>query len=231
MSQKSTTRPPHWARPSHNFTTPRLILRSALPSDARPFTIVRNDPQNSPFGGVVDPDLSTEVQAQRLEAQKISTAAGRNAWLVVILKERSEEIPRISDIENLRVDDGFLIGMTGFNSFPVEGSDNGTGKYILVGDIGVLIDYRFARKGYALETLCAVVEYGFYELECGKITLETYSINAPFRGLMKAAKLEDIVVLRRIGDGPPDQEAYYEFDEQKWEDAKKEMVRDEKWPL
>ncbi|KAF7870264.1 hypothetical protein EAF04_004012 [Stromatinia cepivora] len=230
MSQESTARPPHWARPSHNFTTPHLILRSALSSDAHPFTLVRNDPQNSPFGGVVDPDLSTEVQAQRLEAQKISTAAGKNAWLVVILKD-SEELPRINDVEDLRVHDGFLIGMTGFNSFPMEKSVDDTGKDILLGDTGVLIDYRFARKGYAMETLCAVVEYGFHELRCGKITLATYAINAPFRGLMRAARLEDVMVLRSIGDGHPDQEAYYEFGQQKWETAKKEMVRDEKWPL
>lgn len=231
MSQKSTVQPPHWSRPSHNFTTPRLILRSALSSDAHPFTIIRNNPQNRPFGGVVDPDLSTEVQAQRLEAQKISTAAGKNAWLVVILKEDSEEISRSDNVKDLRVHDGFLIGMTGFNSFPVEKSNDGTGEDILIGDIGVLIDYRFARKGFALETLFAVVEFGFYELGCGKITLETYAINTPFRGLMKAARLEDVVVLRRIGDGPPDQEAYYEFGEQKWEAVKKEMVRDEKWLL
>ncbi|KAJ8067319.1 hypothetical protein OCU04_004672 [Sclerotinia nivalis] len=136
MSQESTARPPHWARPSHNFTTPRLILRSAFSSDARSFTTVRNDPKNSPFGGVVDPDLSIEVQAQRLEAQKISTAAGKNAWLVGILKD-SEELPTINDVEDLRVHDGFLIGMTGFNSFLMEKFDDGTGEDILIGDIGV----------------------------------------------------------------------------------------------
>jgi len=33
------------------------------------------------------------------------------------------------------------------------------------GTRGALIDYRFARKGYAVETMSAVIEYAFVELE------------------------------------------------------------------
>ncbi|TGO60190.1 hypothetical protein BOTNAR_0149g00140 [Botryotinia narcissicola] len=86
------------------------------------------------------------------------------------------------------------------------------GEDILVRDTGVLIDYRFARKGYSKEIVCAVVKYGLNELLCGETTLDAcFAINAPFQGLMKAVRLEDVVVLKRIGDGPPDKETHYEF--------------------
>jgi RimJ/RimL family protein N-acetyltransferase len=68
----------------------------------------------------------------------------------------------MGEVEALRVHDGLLIESTGFNSFPVEKNENG--EEVLVADIGCLIDYRFQRKGYALECLEKVIEYGFGEL-------------------------------------------------------------------
>jgi len=61
-----------------------------------------------------------------------------------------------------------------------------TYEHVWVGDAEVLIDYRSARKGYAKETLCTIVEYGFGELGCGKISLHTHAMNPLFRNLMKA---------------------------------------------
>ncbi|KAB8295056.1 hypothetical protein EYC80_006996 [Monilinia laxa] len=206
---------PHWARPSHKLQTPRLTLRSALPSDALPFALIH---------------LAVEVQAQRLEAQKISTAAGKNAFLVIILKA-SEELAEIDYVEDLRVHDGFLIGMTGFNSFSVGKSSDGADEDVLIGDTGVLVDYRFARRGFAMESLCAVVEYGFCDLGCGEISLDTLAINAPFRGLMDAVGLRDVVVLRSVGDGTLDEEAHYVFNVRKWETAKKGVMGNGKWTL
>jgi RimJ/RimL family protein N-acetyltransferase len=39
--------------------------------------------------------------------------------------------------------------------------------------VGCLIDWRFQRKGYALETLEAVIEYGFKEVGAKKMTADT----------------------------------------------------------
>jgi RimJ/RimL family protein N-acetyltransferase len=154
----ATPSPPAYARPFHTIRTPRLLIRSGIPSDALAVKTLRGDPRNSPFGGVVEADLPVSVQRQRLENQAASTAAGKNAWTVVILTNPSAADP---SVEELRVDEGVMIGNTGFNCFPLQPSLADPATQVVVGDTGVLVDYRFARKGYALEALSAVVEYGF----------------------------------------------------------------------
>lgn len=211
------TTPPSHARPSHTITTPRLILRSSLLSDAKPFSLIRSHPLNNPFGGVVNATLSEEEQREKLIAEAESTAAGKNAWVNVILKP-GEECP--TEAEELRVEDGILIGMSGFNSFPVE-------EGVLVGDTGALIDYRFARRGLAIEVLEAVFEYGFNELGCGKLSLETHSINGPFRALMKSMALGDI---EKPGTGKQESVVYL-FGREKWDEAKRTLKEKKKWYL
>jgi len=110
-----------------------------------------------------------------------STARGENAWLVVILSPPSSELLPDS-AEVLRADDGLLIGSTGFNVFKLETDEEGND--VLRTDIGCLIDWRFQRKGYALETLEAIIEYGFSKLKAKKITAGTNVENLPWRKLM-----------------------------------------------
>jgi RimJ/RimL family protein N-acetyltransferase len=184
MSAESN--PPSHARPTHHHTTPRLILRTARITDAPPFIAVSHDPLNSPFDGVVGATISPEVQAEKLSNQVGSTARGENAFFVVILNP-DQHIP--DGVEHLKVDDGYLIGMTGFNSFPREEWLVGKDEEILVGDTGVLIDHHFTRKGYAIEALEGVVELGFYDLGCGVMFLETNAINIPFRNMMASLGL------------------------------------------
>ena len=218
--------PPSHARPSHCLTTPRLILRSGIPSDAKAVCIVRSEPQNNPHGGVHEPDLSAEVQAQRIEAQKDSTAEGRNAWMQIILK------PELADhvVDDLVVEDGVLIGMTGFNSFPKETLGD---KEVLVGDTGAMIDYRYARMGYALEAMEAVFEYGFNELGCDMLSLDTFAVNVPWRRLMRTMGLECVEQVKKLGDGegPLGEEVGYKFDNNKWDEGKKGLRGAGKWYL
>jgi RimJ/RimL family protein N-acetyltransferase len=74
-----------------------------------------------------------------------------------------------------------LIGSTGFNEFKLETDEE---KAVLRTDVGCLIDWRFHRKGYALETLEAVIQYGFSELRAEKISADTNLENTPWRKLM-----------------------------------------------
>lgn len=119
------------------------------------------------------------------------------------------------------VHDGFLVGMGGFNSFPVE-------EGVLVGDTGVLIDHRFARRGLAVEALEAVIEYGFNELGCGKMSLETNAINEPFRALMTSMELGDVEA-PGSGDGDGGDSVIYVFGKEKFEEAKRNLKLRGKW--
>lgn len=220
----STTSPPAHARPFHTILTPRLIIRSCVPSDAVQIRTIRANPLNNPFGGVMSPDLPLSVQQKRLEAQQLSTARGENAWMVVILKD---EKGTDSSVDDLRVEEGIMIGNTGFNSFPMEPSLADPTKQTIVGDTGILVDYQFARKGYALEALSAVTEYGFVELGCGMMSLGTSAVNQPFRNLMRTMGM-GYGILK--GEGK-EEEAIYLFDREMWEGAKKNMKLHGKWYL
>ncbi len=202
-----TSPPPPHARPSHTLTTPRLTLRSALPSDAPAFTLLSSHALNNPFGGIVGATRSEEEQRASLAKQAASTARGENAWLVVILiPEEGQEVPE--DAESLRAHDRVLIGSTGFNTFKME--KGGGGEEMLVADIGALIDWRFQRRGYALETLEAVVEYGFSELGAKQITLETNALNLLFRGLMKQMGIT-VKTFNKAGRGDEGDTISYRF--------------------
>lgn len=122
---------------------------------------------------------SEDEQRENLSKQAGSTARGENAWLVVVLKP-SNPAPENTDV--LKVDDCQLIGSTGFNEFKFRKDEEG--KEILWTDVGCLIDWRFHRRGYALETLQAIFEYAFSELKAQKISAETNMENKPWRNLM-----------------------------------------------
>ncbi|KAE8442480.1 hypothetical protein EG329_003323 [Mollisiaceae sp. DMI_Dod_QoI] len=226
----TSSTPPSHARPSHHLITPRLILRSGHPhaaTDARPFSLVRSDPLNNPFGGVVNATLPEDEQRRLIEGQAISTAEGKNAFLNIILKRSSSfpspSIPYTPSLDALSVTDGLLIGMSGFNCFPTSPSGD------LIGDTGVLIDHRFARKGFAMEALEAVIEYGFNELGCGKMSLETNAVNEPFRALMRGMALGDV---EEKGTGGGEEESVvYVFGRERWEVAKSALKERGKWYL
>lgn len=170
---------PPWARPSHTLHTPRLLLRTALESDTVAFTRLFSDPKNNPFSGVRGHQKTEEEQRENLSKQAGSTARGENAWLVVILKPE-QPVPESAEI--LKVDDGLLIGSTGFNEFELAKNENG--EEFLRTDIGCLIDWRLHRKGYALETLEGIIEYAFAELMAKEISADTNLDNKPWRQLM-----------------------------------------------
>ena len=219
----TSSRPAH-ARPSHAIHTPRLLIRSAKVSDALAINILRTEPLNNPFGGVVDSELTLDVQRERIAAQATTTAEGKNAWTVAIIKDPK---PEDEAVEGLRVEEGILIGNTGFNAFSLKATLADPSKEAIEGDTGVLIDYRFTRQGYAIETLSAVVEYGFVELGCGMMRIETNFENKPWRGLMGTMGIGEGSV---CGEGK-EREVAYSFDKKEWESAKEHMKSNGKWYL
>jgi len=224
-----------YARSSHQVITPRIILRSARSCDAKPFVIMINDPLDSPYGREKGPDQTVEQQLELIEQCLITTAQGKNARMTIILKN---EYDTDSPTAAFEVDDGIVIGTTGFNSFKTEPSLSDPSKSAITGDIGAVIDHRYRRKGYAMEVLSALVEYGFNELGCGQISLSTDQTNLPWRALMKTMGLDKVEVLKRIvhsqakgESGKMVDEAIYRFDRTIWDDTKKNLVACGKWYL
>ncbi|KAJ3111422.1 hypothetical protein HK100_002695 [Physocladia obscura] len=218
--------PPAHARASHRFETPRLILRSTEVDDAEALTLVYGDPLNNPLGFVIDDKRSVAEHRASIEKQILSTARGENAWLVVILKPDQVGVSyKESDLQQLHVHDGFFIGCTGFNSFRI-GPDSAT----LTSDIGAVIHHLFRKRAMALETLQAVIEYGFSVLGVTVFTLETNARNVPFRALMERLG----VAVEQITEGGFGQEGdavNYQFGMDEWKVAKQNLIASNKWYL
>ncbi|PMD38587.1 hypothetical protein L207DRAFT_513130 [Hyaloscypha variabilis F] len=223
--------PPPWATPSHSISTPRLLLRTALPSDAPAFTRLFGEPLNNPFGGVVGNSRTEAEQLVNLTKQggpTGSTARGENAWLVVILPLNSaSDLPEGS--EQLKAEDGLLIGSAGFNEFKIEKDDKGND--FLRTDVGCLIDWRFQRKGYALETLEATIEYGFSVLKAKKITAGTNVENLPWRKLMDIMGIPDGTIKKDARPDGEGDELTYRFGEAEWAVAKEKLKSSGRWYL
>lgn len=141
--------------------------------------------------------------------------------MVIILKP---DQAALDTAELLRVNDGWLIGMSGYNSFPIKPIDGVDGY---VGDIGALVDHRFARRGYALEALESLIEHGFGEMRLSGIFLETNAGNEPFKGLMSMMELDDVHEYWSDDEGS----FTYAFGKEKWDAVKPILMKKNKWLL
>jgi len=226
--------------PSYRIETPRLIIRSGVPSDAPAQAALLSAPENHPF---TPPDSgAVEEHLGRLERWASKRAEGNFAFMVVTLR------------------DGTLVGFAGFNEFrwgdPLdpasydattavasEGEDTGgqeegggengaprvAGLKFLEADIGVLLDYRYWRKGYGREVVAAEVEYAFDVLGADHIDCDTQMENEPWRALVRSMGLgasESMRVAGRFGD-----DWVYRFGRPLWEEAKAGMKANGSWPL
>ena len=93
------------------------------------------------------------------------------------------------------------------------------------------LDLLTVALGLALETLEAVIEYGFDELGAQRITMDTNADNLPFRTLMQVMEIKEVDF--RIG-GRPDDEGdalSYKFGRKEWESSKKKLQSIGKWYL
>jgi RimJ/RimL family protein N-acetyltransferase len=134
-----------------------------------------------------------------------------------------------ANVTELIVKEGICIGNTGFNCFPLRPSLKGASKHVIMGDTGAMVDYRVARQGYALETQTAVIEYGFKELGCGMMSIDTAETNGPWRALMRTMGLGDGEL--EVHEGEMENEIHWKFDLDDWEKAKEHMKGNGKWLL
>ena len=174
-------KPPHH-RAEHLILTPRLEIRSARPGEGKAIYELLSAPANH-VHTEVEPGISPEVYEGRILKWRDSTASGKNAFMVVCLRQ---------DDAITQTPSGTVIGFGGFNSLPTEPmiESPGSSDLGLLGDIGILIDHRFWRRGFASEATIATIEYGFNELGVGAIWMDTKTTNEPLRKMMAFIGLE-----------------------------------------
>ncbi|KUI61186.1 putative N-acetyltransferase p20 [Cytospora mali] len=220
---------PAAAASGYTITSPRLTIRTAVPSDGEALVSFFTDPANFPWEA--ETDLTVEKVLPRIDRWAKATEEWKSAFVVVIERESDQ-----------------LIGFGGFNSLPytkplgsesiwtVAKQDGPEGGMVLVADIGMSIDHRYQRRGYAREAVCALVEYGFGTLGCVYVHMDTAKDNEPFRALMRDMGIGEVE-----GDGgeAPEGAAFcfasksynYVFERADWERVKDEMKKKSKWPL
>ncbi|GJC84342.1 hypothetical protein ColLi_07180 [Colletotrichum liriopes] len=208
-----------FARPAYEIKSPRLIVRSATDSDAKDFYNLMTNPENFPFE---EPEKNLTIERLRTRIGRFAefTAEGKNAFMVVVLQETNQ-----------------LIGYGGYNTFEsldtaeflTETTLSPGKKYMT--DVGIIIDHRYRRKGYALELVCALVEYARVELDCELFRAETGNDNKPWRALMQAVGLADFEG-RHKASYDADQDVWvWKFDSGHWGQAKAKMQAEGKWLL
>ncbi|KAI3390305.1 hypothetical protein diail_10309 [Diaporthe ilicicola] len=210
-----------------SITSPRLTVRTAVPSDGEALVAYFSDQANFPWPA--EKDLTVEKILPRIGKWASATAEGRSAFMVIVLRET-----------------GQLIGFGGFNSLPrteplgdkptwemTKGGGEGT---VLVADVGVSIHHHYQRKGYAREAVCAVLEYAFDKMGCAYAHLDTKKSNEPLRALMRGLGIKEVE-----GDGsePIEDAAFsfaskavnYDFDRATWDSVREGLKEKGSWPL
>ena len=216
---------PPWAKSSHLITTPRLILRTVNPIlDVKASLHIRSDPLNNPFGGCDTIESRNEEEhIALLEHQVLTTASGGSGFLVIILKPDAN---CHEGIEDFMVEDGVMIGLTGFARLSMENDSDE--KEVFIGYIAMLIDRHFTRNGYAREALCAVFEYGFETLAAGRLIVDTSAPNIPMITLMEEMGCGKGTEWLCKVEG---ESIRWEFTYEDWERVKNCMKMKGQWPL
>ncbi|KAJ0165921.1 hypothetical protein CTA2_9443 [Colletotrichum tanaceti] len=208
-----------FARTAYEINSPRLIVRTATDSDADAFHGLMTNPENFPFE---EPEKNLTIERLRTRIGRFAefTANGKNAFMVVVLRET-----------------GQLIGYGGYNTFesvdPVEFLSETTlspgAKYMT--DFGIIIDQSHWRRGYGLELVSVLVEYALVELGCELFRAETGDNNEPWRALMRAAGLADLEGRHQASYDANQEVWVWKFDSGHWKRAKEKMQAEGKWRL
>lgn len=193
--------PPPITKTSYFFTTPRLNIRSPLTRDV-PFLLhMFTNPANHTYE-TIDPGVSLEVYDQRVRDWHDNAEAGAQAFLIVCLKPES----------GAATDDDTPIGFSGYYNIKESGGpqeDGSTQPEVRKSGTGIFIDAPdYVHKGYAVEALWAVLEFGFASpsatagagLDLDEIEIGTLAENKPFQAVMRKMGLEDLGVDSIGGD-------------------------------
>ncbi|OLN85055.1 putative N-acetyltransferase p20-like protein 2 [Colletotrichum chlorophyti] len=211
---------------AYKIVTPRLVIRSATPDDAEGLHSILTTPDNQPFE-TVKTDVTPDDIRARIGRWQPMTASGKNAFMVVALRETGE-----------------IIGNGGFNCFELSGGEtcdvaikqareSGDERRITpyLTDTGVVLDHRQWGKGYGREVLCAKIEYAMEELGCSVVRVETDEANKPWRALMASLGLGHLEVIGPVSYDENLIAVGYSIDAATWKVARESLRQKGKWPL
>ncbi|RFU74835.1 acyl- n-acyltransferase [Trichoderma arundinaceum] len=201
-------------------TNPLLFLRTIQPSDASSFSSILSNPENKSDPHGQDIDVPTAVaaiarmqdsasQPTILDAQgNVISGPGRVNMMLVL---RSEG-------ENGRQDET-IIGLGGFGAIKDWERD---GRKIRAGDVGVMLDPAYKRRGYGVEAMKMAINWAFSPASEGGpqldlVTITTLEDNGPMLKLVNEKfGLEGRGVARPAEFDDSKREIYYELTKQDW---------------
>jgi RimJ/RimL family protein N-acetyltransferase len=161
--------------PSHS-----IFLRPLEVADARSFSVLLSDPKNTQFDKASKVDVET--------AKGIITAMRESAASESVV-DADGKVVSGPDRVNLAIvymtfDGKHVVGLTGFGS--IKTMTDGR----RIGDVGVMLDSRFRRRGFSAEALRLAMEFGFAKVEDDGLQLDEITAtmrieNKPMIGLLE----------------------------------------------
>ncbi|EFQ34286.1 acetyltransferase [Colletotrichum graminicola] len=200
------------------IVTPRLIIRTAVQSDAEAYLSYLTNADNFPFQ---EPEKDLKIDRLRTRIDKFAdfTRKGENGWIVILLRDTNE-----------------LIGNGGYNTFEsVDPSEFLSGTTTLppgekrMTDLGIGIDHKHWRKGYGLEALEGLIEHARTNLGCELFRTETGDDNQPWRSLMRTAGLGEFEARNKASYDASQEVWVWKFDAGHWNQSVNKLKEDGKW--
>ncbi|KAK3185949.1 hypothetical protein K4F52_005172 [Lecanicillium sp. MT-2017a] len=213
--EELTSLPPR----NYRIQTPHLIIRNLQDGDADGYYAMLSDRRNFTHDPI-DTTLTQDEIPQRIQKLNSMASLGANGYV---------------GFEN-RVS-GKLVGHGGYNTFQMVdireffGAPDLPGMQKVMTDIGIMIDHRHWRKGYAREAFCALVEYSIQNLGCEVFRCESAQDNVPWHRLMDSVGMTAAVTDSLASYTANLRVSAWKWDVNFWYSAKSWMQDCGTWPL
>lgn len=208
---------------SYEILSPRLVIRTALESDAeglhRFLTTAKNFPHTP-----CNEELTVEKLRGSIGRWKDMQAEGANAFLIIVLRETGE-----------------IIGQGSYNCFEwvaaapsTSNQDTFTGEddsKKRLTDFGVMLDHQHWGKGLGTEAACSMVDFAIEELGCSLFRTETAEENEAYRAFIRKLGLQDFETFGPQSYDEKIEGWVWKFDAQDWQRVKTKAKETGKGPL
>lgn len=218
----AATASPRSPRESYEIISPRLVIRTALESDAEGLHRFLTTPENFPHMPY-EKELTIENLRGSISRWKDTQAKRANAFLIVVLRETGE-----------------VIGQGSYNCFEsvaaapetsADGEAAGGQEKKMLTDFGVMLDHQHWRRGLGTEAVCSLVNFAIEELGCTLFRTETAKENEVWRAFMRRVGLEEF---ESFGPQSYDEKIegwIWKFDADNWRRLKANAQETGRWPL
>lgn len=210
-----------FAREAIEIKTPRVVIRTGLPSDAEAFARYNRTPANFSHGGC-QPDATTDKAAGTIAKFTQWAAEGKHAWVFMFARETGE-----------------FMGYGGYNCFasvnaasflagPSSSTDSETKDDVLA-DMGIMLDHRFWGAGYGLEIFIGLVAWAQREMGARVFRTETDVENEEWQALMRRAQLGECVSTEAASYDAAKKVLQWRWNDETWQQAKKKLQEQGRW--